>query len=140
MRINLAAQVLSRTVAAGMYTHSTTGQLPQAAVYTAEFVHEVDRLFDCFNSSVRFHFKQVRGGLSSNSCHLAFINEIKSYIESWEVCAPPHVHIHCIDGWLSNLTALKALWQDIQVYKVKYLLTRRLNQDCVENLFSKLRN
>ena len=48
MRVNLATQVLSRTVAAGIYTHSTTGQLPQAAVHTAEFVYEVERLFLLF--------------------------------------------------------------------------------------------
>ena len=70
---------------------------------------------------------------------MEFIKEIKSYIKSWEVCAPPHVHIHCIDGWLINLASLEALWQDLQSHKVKYLLTRRLNQDCLENLYAKLR-
>ena len=139
MRVSLAAQVMSRTVAAGIYTHSIAGLLPQEAVYTAEFVYQVDRLFDCFNSAVMFHYKGVRGGLSHKSCHLEFIKEIKSYIKSWEVCAPPHVHIHCIDGWLINLASLEALWQDLQSHKVKYLLTRRLNQDCLENLYAKLR-
>ena len=62
MRVNLATQVLSRTVAAGIYTHSTTGQLPQAAVHTAEFVYEVERLFYCFNSAVRFHSKKFGVG------------------------------------------------------------------------------
>ena len=59
MRVSLAAQVMSRTVAAGIYTHSIAGLLPQEAVHTAEFVYQVDRLFDCFNSAVPFHFKDV---------------------------------------------------------------------------------
>ena len=36
---------------------------------------------------------------------------------------------------LINLASPRALWQD----EVEYLLTRRLNQDCWENLFGKLR-
>ena len=61
------------------------------------------------------------------------------YIKLWEVCAPPRVHIHCIDGSFSNLTSFQAIWQDLQSYKIKYLLTRNFNQDCLENLFAKLR-
>ena len=141
MRVNLATQFMSRTVAAGIYTHAITGLLPQSAIYTAEFFYEVDRLFDCFNNATKFNFKDILGGISSESCHHQFISDIiTNYIKSWEVCAPQHVHIHCIDGWLSNLAALKALWQDVQFFRVKYLLTRRLNQDCLENLFAKLRN
>ena len=40
---------------------------------------------------------------------------------------------------LINLASPRALWQDLQSYEVEYLLTRRLNQDCLENLFGKLR-
>lgn len=78
------------------------GLLPEAAIYTAEFVYEMDRLFDCFNSATKFNFKEVRGGISSESCHHQFISDITSYIKSWEVCAPQHVHIHCTQT-LSNL-------------------------------------
>ena len=127
MRVSLAAQVMSRTVAAGIFTHSVAGLLPETAVHTADFVYKVDRLFDCFNSSVAYHFKDVRGGISSKSCHIQFMREITSYINSLQVRAPPHVRIHCIDGWLINLTSLQALWQDVQSCRVKYLLTRRLN-------------
>ena len=70
---------------------------------------------------------------------MEFIEKTIAYIKSFEVCAPPHVHIHCLEGWLINLASLRALWQDLQSYEVNYLLTRRLNQDCLENLFGKLR-
>ena len=139
MRVSLAAQVMSGTVAAGIYMHAITHLLPQEATHTAEFVQQVDKLFDCFNSVHKYHFKQVLGGISSDSCHMGFIGEITKYIKSLEICTPPHVQIHCIDGWLINLASLQALWQDLQCYEVKYLLTRRLNQDCLENLFGKLR-
>ena len=139
MRANLAAQVMSRTVAAGIYTHSVSGTLPQKAIHTAEFVEKVDSLFDCFNSSSKTHYKSVLSAVSADSCHIAFISKIKDYILSLKVCTPPHVRIHCVDGWLINLAALEALWLHLQSYQVKYLLTRRLNQDCLENLFARLR-
>ena len=139
MQVSLATQVMSGTVAAGIYTHSITHLLPQEAVHTAEFVQQVDKLFDCFNSIRKYHFKNVFGGIHSDSCHMGFIREITKYIKSLEICTPPHVQIYCVDGWLINLASLQALWQDLQCYEVKYLLTRRLNQDCLENLFGKLR-
>jgi hypothetical protein len=38
-----------------------------------------------------------------------------------------------VNGWISNISALKLLWTDLnQNYDVKYLFTRRLTQDCVE--------
>lgn len=139
MRVNLAAQVMSGTVAAGIYMHSVAGLLPQEAEHTAEFVQKVDKLFDCFNSIRPCHYKKLLRGVSSKSCHMGFIREITDYIKSFEICTPPRVQIYCIDGWLINLAALQALWSDLQEYEVKFLLTRRLNQDCLENLFGKLR-
>ena len=121
MRVNLATEVMSGNVAAAIYTHSITCLLPQEAMYAAEFVHEVDILFDWFNSARRFHFKEILGGMSHVLCHNQFINDITSYIKSWEVCAPHHVHIHYIDGWLINSAALKSLWQYVQIHKIKHL-------------------
>ncbi|MCP4270239.1 MAG: hypothetical protein GY777_32475 [Candidatus Brocadiaceae bacterium] len=69
---------MSRTVTAGIYTHSIAGMLPQEAIYIAEFVHKMDKLFDCFNSSLRFHFKEVLVGISSKSCHIKFISDIRA--------------------------------------------------------------
>ena len=140
MRVNLAVQVLSGTVSSALYTHSISGKLPKAAIHTAEFVQKVDKLFDCFNSSSRHHYKDVLAAVTSDSCHLNFITQMKDYLLKLQVCAPPHVRIHCIHGWLINLSSVEALWQDLQSYSgVRYLLTRRLNQDCIENLFAKLR-
>lgn len=50
MRVCLAAEVLSHTVAAGISTYVALGKLPDEAIHTAEFVEAVDGLFDCFNS------------------------------------------------------------------------------------------
>lgn len=39
------------------------------------------------------------------------------------------------------MTALLLLWEDMHTtYDVKFILTNRLNQDCVENLFAVIRS
>ena len=51
MRVQLAAQVLSHSVAAGIYTHVSLGAMAAEAAFTAEFLDKIDSLFDCLNSS-----------------------------------------------------------------------------------------
>ena len=42
----------------------------------------------------------------------------------------------CLQGWLSNINAVTLLFNDLGY---DLLLTNRLNQDCIENLFSQIR-
>ena len=45
-----------------------------------------------------------------------------------------------LDGWMLDINALLMLWEDLHsTHGLKFLLTNRLNQDCVENLFSVIR-
>ena len=50
MRVNLAAQILSHSVAAGISCLVTCKELPEEAIYTAQFVEHFDNLFNTFNS------------------------------------------------------------------------------------------
>ena len=50
MDINLTAQVLSYSVAAGISTLVSLKHLPESAMYTAQFVEQFDVLFNTFNS------------------------------------------------------------------------------------------
>jgi len=46
----------------------------------------------------------------------------------------------CLKGWKMGIKALLQLWEVLhEEYGIKFLLTNRLNQDCVENLFSVIR-
>ena len=42
-------------------------------------------------------------------------------------------------GWQISVNALFGLWEDLQKSGFNYILTSRLNQDCLENLFSIIR-
>lgn len=140
MKVKLAAQVLSRTVAAGVFTHASLGLLPQEAVHTGNCIHKIDQLFDAFNSSSKYHYKEARRALSSDTCHTKFLSDMKKFLESWKFVTPPNVHIYCIKGWIININSLQNLWNDVQKYSVQYLMTRRLSQDPLEHLFGTLRS
>lgn len=140
MKVKFAAQIFSRTVAAGVYTHASLRILPSEAVYTGEFLQNMDKLFDSFNSSSRFHSKECRCALSGTSCHIAFLDDMKKYLQSLHFLTPARVQIFCVKGWISNINSLKHLWLQLQNYGMEFLMTRRLNQDPLENLFGVIRS
>ena len=46
----------------------------------------------------------------------------------------------CLQGWKLSINSLLGLWEDLHVnYNLQFLLTNRLNQDCLENYFSLVR-
>lgn len=138
--VSTATQVMSHIVAAGIFTHSVSGMLPQEAVHTAEFVQQVHSLFFQLNNSHILQLEEVVGGASSKSRHRQLISDITTYLTSLEVCAPPDVQTHCVDGWLINLASLQAICQELSTYNVKCLLTSQLNHDCLKSIFVKLRD
>lgn len=52
-----------------------------------------------------------------------------------------HLLTKCIKGWCENISCLQQLWVDLKAkFDYRFLLTYRLTQDCVENLFSVVRS
>lgn len=46
----------------------------------------------------------------------------------------------CIKGWRENINALKLIYNELNTkYSIEFLITRRLTQDCIENVFSIIR-
>ena len=79
MRVNLAAQILSHSVAAGINILCNLGNLPDDASLTAEFIEIFDQLFNTFNSHKYKH------ALNDNSGHIAFLklSQIFVQVENW---------------------------------------------------------
>lgn len=141
MRVCLAARVFSHSVHVGILCHVTLNQLPANAIHTANFIQNIDTLFDIFNSA-KYKDKQYRRPLSVKSDHhLVKLEELKNYLNSLKVLNKRAVNPPCIDGWVSNINALKLLFVDLtDNFNFQFLFTRRLTQDCVENLFSIIRS
>ena len=138
MRVNLAAQVLSHSVAAGINTLSVLLKLESNAVYTAEFIENFDQLFNACNSSSIHSSQKMGHAITKNTTHEQFLRFMLEYIEKLKQpnsnkCLP------CINGWKISITAILKLWKYMQENNYTFLMTRRLNQDCLENFFSVIR-
>jgi len=141
MRVCLAAQILSHTVAAGVCTYVDMGKMPDEAMHTADFAKLIDGLFDTFNSRNLYDTKVLRRPISDNSdsTHWHHLDECAKQLEALKVdkCK---LSVPCLNGWLMNIRGLKLLWSMMKFqYNISFLLTSRLNQDALENLFSVIR-
>ena len=139
MRVNKAAQVLSHTVAAGVYTYAALGKLAGEAVYTAEFIENIDSLFDSFNSRFFRDPKKLKRPLSKNSEHIKIFTETcMPILNNLKVIGAKNILF--IKGWRLAISCLSQLWDDLRTNEdIEFLFTSRLNQDIVENLFATIR-
>ena len=98
---------------------------------TALFIKKMDEIFNTMNSSLRFSSRPIGNAITSeNICNLKDAIEILKNIKPVNGRKLP-----CINGWINTLSSTIQLWNDInETYY--YLLTIRLNQDSIENLFS----
>ena len=69
MKVKLATQVLSHTVAATICMYVSVGALPSSAMGTAEFIQRFDSVFDCVNSSTLNSSKVLKCALSDQTKH-----------------------------------------------------------------------
>ncbi|XP_025191172.1 uncharacterized protein LOC112591547 [Melanaphis sacchari] len=116
MRVCLATQTLSHSVSSGMMTLISMNEMKSSAMHTARFIELFDNLFDVFNSITHSEAKILRKPLTKTSDHWNFLNEAKQVLGKLKV--------HNRTGKLPPY----------------FLLTRRLTQDCVENVFSVVRS
>ena len=128
----MAAQVCSHTVYAGIHTLVALGKLPPEAKETANFLKLVNDIFDALN--VR-HYNDYP--LNQKNQHR--LGEFYSCVQKWKVKGKLSKQ-PCLEGLLQCLTAVNLMANDLlQTKTFKYILTGRLNQDCLENFFSQIR-
>lgn len=139
MKVSLAAQVLSNTVSTTMLTHISHGRLPQSAYATALFIGDVDKLFDTLNSS-HFSSKEYNRPFMNSEKQRKFLikmldmfSEMKVYNNNKEDITSK---VKFIEGWIITINSVINLFEDLNT---KFLLTKRINQDCLENFFGSIR-
>ena len=139
MRVRLATQLLSHSVAVGISVMCSMKHIDEDAMATASFIEKMDSLFDAFNSSSLSNSKKMRTAIRSGSPHISFIKECMQMMSHLKQ-AGTVTTLPCIEGWQLSMASLISLWHTLHNdHNIQFLLTNRLNQDCLENFFSVIR-
>ena len=144
MKVKYATQVLSHSVSATILLHVSLGALPSTATGSAEFIAVMDKLFDSLNSSSLNGPKLHRRAVTKNSIHHQFFKEMIEFIQSIKVVSPATQedvtnYLKCLDGFCITINGVQSLWAMLSQENFQFLLTRRLNQDPLENFFGSIR-
>ena len=112
--------------------------LPQDAKHTAEFIQLFNDLFDTFNSSSVYHSKTYKRAIGLSSNHDDLLTKATDYISSLTPRGTKKV-LPSLKGWINNIKSIRDLVQLMSNFDADYLMTRRINQDMLENFFSQVR-
>jgi hypothetical protein len=151
MSCKLAIQLFSKSVSAAIKTCVSTNELQSSsALYTSEFVDIMNDMFDTCNSKNLYDPNPNRKPICDRNpgtienlerARSIFQKSIKISNKNKKISIPP-----CFTGIIWTTTALIELFHSekndskcFQPEKEYFLLTNRLTQDALENLFSIMR-
>lgn len=142
MRVKLAVQLLSHTMASTIrICIGTKHLLSKTANNTAEFIEFVNKLFDCLNSRTLFSKNEYNCVLSDSGIVKPFLTKASTYfqnvqkIKNEKTTTPP-----CFKGLTQTINGIIFFFEEEKSGSgLTFVLTNRLNQDALENLFSVIR-
>lgn len=140
MKVKLATQVFSHSVAVALFTYIDFGILPKEATPTAEFIENINILFDLLNSNTLENYTAFMG----TEKQVSFLHKMETIFKNLKVENHNGKNVtkqlKFIFGWRLSINATLILFKKLQTKNYKYLFTRNLNQDCLENFFGHIRN
>lgn len=146
MRFDLAAQVFSHSVASGMSYYLANNNLPSISKPTIQFIDNMDKLFDIFNSTEKPNLKIHNRPFKKTNEQLTHLMLMSNFFKTLKVISKKNGkdvtnQMKFINGWLISISGLILLWDTINSNKTKnyVLYTNRINQDCLKNLFCTFR-
>lgn len=137
MKVKLATQVLSRTVSAGMLSMVKLKLLKQDVSITAKFIRVCNDMFDLLNMSKFSRDTPTRrsrdlfGKLSKFEFYYKYFKSVEVYKSVRRA--------DFLKGIDLTLKAVGSLCADLKAEGYAYVNTRDLQQDCLENYFSAVR-
>ena len=145
--VAMAGQLFSKTTARGVFWCGEQGYLTHDNfVETCEFMELIDSWFDIFNSKLSHGYKY---GKEPYGLNLQKQDEILNKVTDVMLTMKIGKHKTLLpfqEGVILSKNSLQQLLPYLQEhfstesFKISYILTNRLNQDCLENLFSYLRS
>lgn len=140
MKVKLASQVFSHSVAVAMHTYIDFGQISPKATATANFIENMNQLFDILNSSNLENCHAFMGTANQ----IDFLNTMDTLFLNLKITDENKKNItnrlKFIYGWRITISSTLKIWELLRTRGYRFLLTRNLNQDCLENYFGQIRN
>ena len=144
--VSLATKLISKTTARSILWAGKNGLLTYEDWQKAsEVIELMNDWFDIFNSKLKFGYTSGQEPYGKKlSDQNKILDEVTSLIKKMKI-GNHNKLIPFQRGIIMNNKSLKLLLPYLQKtiasepFKIQYLLTNRLNQDCLENLFSYLR-
>ena len=141
MNVSLAAQIFSNSISAAILAGATAPSNPVTypdCIAKADMLKKFNDLFECFNSRSANNKNPLRRPLSANNPQV--INYLRNslvWLKTFKCIVtsnPP-----CFPGLCLTISSILLQWEDMERNVGQYLLTSRLQQDPIENLFAVLR-
>ncbi|KAF0294357.1 Transposable element P transposase [Amphibalanus amphitrite] len=138
MKVKLATQILSRSVASAMHLYADVGLLTGEHKVTANGLLRLNDAFDVLNSS-RLDQNPNRRPFSKDNegHHVRLLTDLSEWLRLWRIGghAPS---ADSVQGLQLTISAVLLLWRTVSG-ELQSLATRRLTQDGLENFFGLVR-
>lgn len=146
MNVFYAAQIFSHTLSAAMCTHVNLNALPKSAMGTVKLLKKTDTLFDVLNSSsFGPKTKEFKRPFDGTKKQIKFLKEMLLLLEklTFKIRLPTgkdnSKKIKCIKCFKITINATIQMFDELKSVGLKFLATRRVNQDSLENFFGTIR-
>lgn len=140
MNVKLAAQVFSSSVSRGMKAANHLKLLNnESSLNTANFLGRINDITDCMNSKNLDDKNPMKRPLSTtNHNAVQCLKDAIPFVRSWTTSQgtnPP-----CFEGLIQTFRGTLQLFEEISSSNQnRFLMTARINQDPIENLFGVIR-
>lgn len=135
MNVQLALETFSRTVSVALHTYIDFGQLPEEARPTAHFIETLNNLFDLLNSSKVKCKNEIQSALRMTQDQIKFVKEATEMLANIKSST---AGAELIEHFQITITSIKTLYNDLTNNEFEYVLTGRLNKDCVTTFYKVL--
>ena len=142
-RVLPAAQLLSFTVGKAMLYHFGPSYMPQS-----ETIICINNWFDAMNSRLPYSKNDESCGFGLNEkTQLGALDKMESFVQNMEFCnkgakysRSGKLSIPFQRGILVSIKSTRALYGELKEDGYRYFLTSKVNSDCLENFFSRVRS
>jgi hypothetical protein len=143
-RIRFATQLLSKSVAAGIYAYVDFQLLDKSASDTAKFINAMNDLFDVLNSSNAHHMDLFKRAFNGRKIQTNVLNETLNILQSLKLYnSATGKYITKTPTFVTSLQitiqSIIALQKDLRLNGYDNIPTRRLNLGITTTIIRKIR-